>query len=319
MPLTASPTRKAPARIRYPAVAAGQPPVRRAYDAAAATYDERVARSAWVRELLWRRLDELLPAGARVLDATAGTGCDAVHLAARGVAVTACDISPAMLDRLAAKDRTIRTRVADCGRLPAALPGERFDAVLSTFAGLNTVADLDGFAHGAAGLLAPGGVLFVQLLNRWPVAELARRWRRGGLTAAWQALAAAWRGERQVEIGGVRVPHRLLTPRRLYRRVFARDFALLRVRGQGVLRPVDDPTATPVTAATRPEAASAATPAGSGRLDRWEERLGAWPGSRALGTFFTLELRRRGAPAAPGAGGDGGADADADAERGGRR
>jgi SAM-dependent methyltransferase len=314
MPLTASPTRKAPARIRYPAVAAGLPPVRRAYDAAAATYDERVARSAWVRELLWRRLDELLPAGARVLDATAGTGCDAVHLAARGVAVTACDISPAMLDRLAAKNRAIRIRVADCGRLPAALPGERFDAVLSTFAGLNTVADLDGFAHGAAGLLAPGGVLFVQLLNRWPVAELARRWRRGGLTAAWQALAAAWRGVRQVEIGGVRVPHRLLTPRRLYRRVFARDFALLRVDGQGVLRPIDDP---PAPHGGPPASAGAEVPARSGLLDRWEERLGAWPGSRALGTFFTLELRRRGAPAAPGAGGDGGADADA--ERGGRR
>ncbi len=302
MPLTAaSSCQMAPPRARD----AGSP-VRRAYDAAAATYDARVARSAWVRERLWRRLDELLPAGARVLDATAGTGCDAIHLAARGVAVTACDISPAMLERLAAKDQAIRTRVADCGRLPAALPGERFDAVLSTFAGLNTAADLDGFARGAAGLLAPGGVLFVHLLNRWPAAELARRWRRGGLAVGWQALAAAWRGERQVEIGGVQVPHRIHTPRQLYRRVFARDFALLRVHGQAVFRPVDDPPASPDGP---PASAGGATPARSGLLDRWEERLGAWPVSRALGTFFTLEMRRRGAPGAP----------TANAERGGRR
>jgi SAM-dependent methyltransferase len=256
-----------------PARGGAAAPVRRAYDAVAAAYDAAVAPSAWVRERLWQRLDVLFAAGARVLDATAGTGCDAVHLAARGVAVTACDLSPAMLRRLAAKNPAIATRVADCSRLQAAGLGGPFEGVISTFAGLNTATDLAGFARGAAGLLEPGGVLFVHLLNRWPVAELARRFRHRGLVPGCAGLAAAWRGARRVEIGGVAVPHRLSSPRRLYRGFFARQFILRRLSGQGVLRPVDDPAGE--------------------RWERWEGRLGAWPLSRCLGTFFTLEMRRR--------------------------
>jgi SAM-dependent methyltransferase len=263
------------------------PAVRIAYDAIAGAYDAQVARSSWVRDRLWQRLDALFAPGARVLDATAGTGADALHLAARGVAVTACDLSPAMLEALAAKAPAIATRVADCARLAAAFPAARFDGVLSTFAGLNTVADLAGFAAGAAGLLEPGGVLFVHLLNRLPLAALVRRFRSGGWQAGAAGVAAAWRGCRLVTIGGVPVPHRLHSPRRLYREVFARDFALLRVSGQGVLRPVDDPAAVEGPGSRRRR----------GR-DRWEERLGAWPSSRGLGTFFALEMRRRGGSAA---------------------
>src|SRR5713226_8113612 len=82
--------------------ARAEPAVRIAYDAIAGTYDAQVAPSSWVRVRLWERLDALFAPGARVLDATAGTGADALHLAARGVTVTACDLSPAMLERLAA-------------------------------------------------------------------------------------------------------------------------------------------------------------------------------------------------------------------------
>jgi SAM-dependent methyltransferase len=259
------------------AAATAVPPVRAAYDAVAATYEARVAPSVWVRERLWQRLDALFAPGARVLDATAGTGRDAAHLAARGVAVSACDLSPAMLSQLAARHPQIPRRVADCGRLREAFPGERFDGVISTFAGLNTAPDLAGFARGAAGLLAPGGVLLVHLLNRWPVADLLRRCRRGDRGAAVRAgVGACWRGVRRHEIAGVPVLHRLHSPRRLYRRIFAADFALSRVSGLAVVRPVDDP------------------PAGAGvHLERWEERLGAWPITRCLGTFFVLEMRRR--------------------------
>src|ERR1700732_970573 len=135
------------------------PAVRIAYDAIAEASDAQVARSSWVRERLWQRLDALFAPGARVLDATAGTGADALHLAARGVAVTACDLSPAMLEALAAKAPAITTRVADCARLAAAFPAARFDGVLSTFAGLNTVTDLAGFAAGGARPPEPGGPL----------------------------------------------------------------------------------------------------------------------------------------------------------------
>jgi SAM-dependent methyltransferase len=188
-----------------------------AYDAIAPEYDAAVAPSAWVRERLWERLDLLFPPGARVLDVTAGTGLDVLHLTARGVAVTACDLSPGMLARLALKAPSIPVVVADFNHLGEAGLEGPFDGLISTFAGLNTAADLAGLARAAARLVRPGGVLFLHVLNPF----------RRKKTLA-------------VRIAGVEVPHRLWTPRELAR-CFAADFAFARLGGQGILRPVDDP------------------------------------------------------------------------------
>lgn len=223
-------------------------PAQAAYDAIAPEYDVRVAPSSWVRERLWERLDVLFPPGSRVLDVTAGTGLDALHLAGRGVHVTACDISPGMLARLSAKDPAIPTLAADLQRLDEADLEGPFDGLISTFAGLNAAADLSGFARAAARLVRPGGVLFLHVLNRF---------RKG------RSLT--------VRIAGVEVPHRLWSPRELAR-VFAPAFSLARIAGQGILRPVDGP----------------------GRSSGWERALSGLPGARALGTFFSLELIRRG-------------------------
>lgn len=191
---------------------------RTAYDAIAAEYDDRVAPSSWVRERLWERLDALFPAGSRVLDATAGTGLDAVHLATRGVAVTACDLSPGMLAELSRKAPAVPVRVADLNRLSEANLAGPFHGLISTFAGLNAAADLSGFARAADRLVRPGGVLFLHVLGR----------QRMGLQR-----------RRSVRIAGVDVPHRLWSPRELAR-AFAPGFSLSRVSGQGILRPVDD-------------------------------------------------------------------------------
>ncbi len=227
------------------------PPARAAYDAIAPEYDAAVAPSSWVRERLWERLDVLFPSGARVLDVTAGTGLDVLHLAARGVAVTACDLSPGMLARLAARAPAVPVQVADLQRLDEIDLGEPFDGLISTFAGLNAATDLSGFARAAARLVRPGGVLFLHVLNP----------RRKGRTLA-------------AHIAGVEVPHRLWTPRELAR-TFSSHFEASRIAGQGILRPVDDPGRS------------------AGR-DRWERRLAALPGFRALGTFYALEMVRRG-------------------------
>jgi len=228
-------------------------PARAAYDAIAAEYDDRVAPSSWVRERLWERLDALFPAGSRVFDVTAGTGLDALHLTARGVNVTACDVSAGMLARLAMKAPSIPTVLADLERLDEVAIEGPFDGLISTFAGLNAAADLAGFARAAARLVRPGGVLFLHVLGRW---------RKG------------WRRTLNVKIAGVEVPHRLWRPTDLAS-IFAHEFSLLRVRGQGILRPVDD----------------------TGRYaarDRWEQALSAIPVIRGLGTFYLAELIRHG-------------------------
>ncbi len=225
-------------------------PARTAYDAIAADYERAVAPSTWVRERLWERLDALYPPGSRVLDVTAGTGLDVLHLVGRGVAVTACDLSPGMLSLLTLKAPSVPTVVADLNRLDEAGLEGPFDGLISTFAGLNAVADLTGFAAGAARLVRPGGVLFLHVLNRW------RRHRR--------TLA--------VRIAGTEVPHRLWTPRELAR-VLARDFVVSASSGQGIFRSVDD--------------------SGDQRMS-WERAASSLPGFRSLGTFFALELIRRG-------------------------
>jgi SAM-dependent methyltransferase len=224
---------------------------RAAYDALAPEYDAAVAPSAWVRERLWERLDVLFPPGSRVLDVTAGTGLDVLHLASRGVAVTACDVSPGMLARLAARAPEVPVQVADLQRLHEIDLGGPFDGLLSTFAGLNAAADLSGFARAAARLVRPGGALFLHVLN--PL-------RKGRTLAA--------------RIAGVEVSHRLWSRRELAR-TFAPAFAVSRVAGQGILRPVDDPGRF------------------AGR-DRWERRLAGLPVFRGLGTFYALEMIRRG-------------------------
>jgi SAM-dependent methyltransferase len=153
----------------------------------------------------------------------------------------------------------------------------RFDGVISTFAGLNAARDLTSFSTSAARLLRPGGILFVHLLNRWPLADLGRSL-RGGPARFGRTLSASLRGVRMARFGGLQVPHFLRSPRGLYARVFARDFALLRAAGQGIVRPIDEPL-LPVGA--------------SDARIRWERALAVRPLLRACGTFFTLELARR--------------------------
>jgi len=106
-------------------------------------------------------------ARGRVLDVGAGAGAHALELAARGLAVTALEISPgavaAMRRRGVADARHGDLFAADC------LAGERFDTVLLMMNGLGLAGDLEGVAGPGLGrlllavgrLLAPGGAVLV--------------------------------------------------------------------------------------------------------------------------------------------------------------
>ena len=70
------------------------------FDAVADEYDARFTNSLIgraQRESVWREMDRLFRPGQRVLEINCGTGVDALHLAARGIQVVACDASPEMI------------------------------------------------------------------------------------------------------------------------------------------------------------------------------------------------------------------------------
>jgi SAM-dependent methyltransferase len=244
--------------------------IAQAYDAASETYEAQAEAARWVRERLWKRLDALFPPGTRVLDVAAGTGLDAEHLAGRGVSVVTCDLSPLMLARLRARTPSIETHLADFNHLDRLDVQGPFDGVISTFAGLNTADDLAAFALQAARLLRPGGLLVAHMLGRLPLLDCARllahaQWRR-----AFRILRSQ---RRDVRVGGVLVPHYIQPPATLYRRAFAPHFVMVRLSGQGVIRPVNARWGHRLTGA--------------------DDRLGLWPLFRSAGTFFAMELRRR--------------------------
>jgi glycine/sarcosine N-methyltransferase len=105
------------------------------------------------------------------LDAGCGTGFHSILLARLGVHVTAVDVSAGMLNELGRHmtrlGLDIQTVQAQFGDLPAKVAGP-FDALFSmgnTLAHLHTKQELRTALGAFVRLLAPAGILFVQLLN----------------------------------------------------------------------------------------------------------------------------------------------------------
>jgi len=177
--------------------------------------------------------------------------------------------------RTARLEDRIELRVMDISEL-GALPGSGFDGIISAFASLSTVADLDGFATEAARLLKPHGTLLVHLLNRWSV------WEWLGLVRNGRFRATRHLGrdpDRNFSIGGRSVRHYLYHAHEAYGRFFAARFRLRRAYGLGILRP-------PHTLRRIPQAVVTA-------LDRLERPLRARRPFVDWGRFFVLELEKR--------------------------
>jgi SAM-dependent methyltransferase len=98
--------------------------------------------------------------GTRLLDVACGTGKSLLPFLARGYRVTGCDVSPAMLDRAAAKvGRDVRLHVHDMRALPRL---GAFDLICCLDDALNYLMSPDELVAALTGMrrnLAAGGVL----------------------------------------------------------------------------------------------------------------------------------------------------------------
>lgn len=146
--------------------AAGEADAKRAYDAFAATYDEfnhRYQYERWTGKLL-ERAEAAGLRGERLLDVGCGTGLSFVAMLPRGWKVTACDISPAMVERAGERaGGAARLLAADMRELPDL--GE-FDLVWAVNDAVNYLlgdGDLERALAGMRRNLAPGGVVLFDL------------------------------------------------------------------------------------------------------------------------------------------------------------
>jgi SAM-dependent methyltransferase len=255
--------------------------VARAYDAIAPTYDEQVRGDYWMRQVLWERFQRTFRPGERVLDVACGTGVDAVFLASQGIQVVGIDASPGMIARLRARaeaqrlaDR-IESQVLDFSHLDS-LPAASFDGIISSFAGLNTAADLEPFAAAATRLLRPDGRMILHLLGPFSL------WEWLGLVAhgSWRVARDLGRQrERVFTIGGQTVCHYLADPDETYQRCFAPTFRRNRVYSLGCLRPPHNLRRVPAPLVSA--------------LGRAERGVAARRPFVNWGRFFVLELERR--------------------------
>ncbi len=132
------------------------PTITEVFDETAATYDSTFTNSAIglvQRESVWMEIDRTFAAGQHILEINCGTGVDALHLASRGVHVTACDSSPRMIQ--VARQRavpaevpaTVDFRVLANERIGTMRKEGPFAGIFSNFSGLNCMPEVCFLAY----------------------------------------------------------------------------------------------------------------------------------------------------------------------------
>jgi ubiquinone/menaquinone biosynthesis C-methylase UbiE len=131
------------------------------------------------RDAVWRELDKHFQPGMRILELNCGTGVDAVHLAARGIRVVACDLSSKMIDaarqRLggAGLEALVDFRVLATEEIDSLAGDAPFDGAFSNFSGLNCVQDISQTARNLARLLKPSAKTLLCMVGRFSLWEMA--------------------------------------------------------------------------------------------------------------------------------------------------
>jgi ubiquinone/menaquinone biosynthesis C-methylase UbiE len=210
------------------------------WDAAAATYDRNFSGTliGQTRRLsVWRDLDRVFHAGQRLLELNCGTGIDAIHLAARGIKMVACDISPRMI-QIARQDAiasgfegSLDFRVLPTENLESLASEAPFDGAFSNFSGLNCVEDLSAVSRNLARLMKPGAALLACVIGHFVPWEVAWFLAHGKPS---RAVARLRDNGTTLEAGGLKI-HRPSV--REIARSFAPEFELRNWHGVGIAVP----------------------------------------------------------------------------------
>jgi ubiquinone/menaquinone biosynthesis C-methylase UbiE len=258
-----------------------------AFDRIAQEYDSIFTCSAigrLQRQVVWNRMREVFPAAGHILELNCGTGVDALFMTNAGMNVAGCDASPRMIDlarqRIAGADTHVKSEflvlsTEDLHMLPRT---RLFDGLLSNFAGLNCVKDLNAFAREAASRLKPGAPLLLCFLTRFCLWESAYYLLQGSPRKALRRC----RGISSARVGNISfdVYYRSLSE---LRRVFASEFRLVTMEGVGITVP---PSYLESWIATHPRLLR--------KMDAIDNTLRGWPGLRVVGDHMLLHLEKVG-------------------------
>lgn len=261
------------------------------FDAAAGPYDATFTDTALGRRLrtsVWGWMDGAFRPADRVLELGCGTGADAVHLAERGVAVVATDVSAEMRRltsaRVTVRDANdlVRVDALDLDRIGGAGwadgLGAPFDGVLSDFGALNCVADRVRLLRALAEVVRPGGRVVLVVMGPLCALEIAWHVLHGELDAA----VRRWRAGARARVGDG-VPIRVWYPSAArVAREAAPWFSEVARGGIGVALP---PSGLSVAFARRGTLLAMASPL--------ERRLGATRLGARLADHWVLDLVRR--------------------------
>lgn len=272
-----------------PALSETAPTLPGSFDEIAGIYDDTFTNSAIgraQRRQVWKEADRTFVAGQRILEINCGTGADAIHLAGRGVHVTACDCSPQMIalarQRLAVSNTAawIDFRILPIEQIGGLGNEGPFDGVFSNFAGLNCLPDLSGVARDLAQLIKTQGKAILCLFGPFCLWETLWYSARGNLRKAFR------RFDQRVQLAtlsphsGVKVWYHSL---RKLQKAFSPHFRLVRWKGVGVAVP---PSYLESIAAEYPRLFHLAS-----EIDPW---AGSRPGLRAIADHMLLTFERTG-------------------------
>ncbi|HST76303.1 MAG TPA: bifunctional 2-polyprenyl-6-hydroxyphenol methylase/3-demethylubiquinol 3-O-methyltransferase UbiG, partial [Acetobacteraceae bacterium] len=129
-------------------------------------------RIGWIRERISPRFPD--PARVRLLDVGCGAGLAAEALARRGYDVLGIDAAAETIEAAIAHAGGQGLRLAYRAGEAEDLAGERF-AVITALEVIEHVSDPARFVAALAGLLEPGGLLFLSTLNRTTAAFLTAK------------------------------------------------------------------------------------------------------------------------------------------------